>query len=96
MGCAETKKIPPKWIEWIKQCVEGGKVGVNINGEHGNFFDTHKGLRQGDPLSPLLFNLISDALATMLDNARRTGQIRGLVQHLVEGALHTYNMQMIP
>jgi hypothetical protein len=67
--------------------VEGGKVGVKINGTHGNFFNTHKGLRQGDPLSPLLFNLVSDALGTMLDKARLSGQIKGLVPHLVEGGL---------
>jgi hypothetical protein len=81
------KNFHDKWIEWIKNCVEGGKVGVKINGVHGNFFNTHKGLRQGDPLSPLLFNLVSDALATMLDNARESGQIHGLVPHLVEGGI---------
>jgi hypothetical protein len=59
-------------------------VGININGNPGNFFDTHKGLRQGDPLSPLLFNLVSDALATMLEKAKREGKIKGLVPNLVE------------
>jgi hypothetical protein len=81
------KNFSKTWISWIKQCVEGGKVGVKINGTHGKFFNTHKCLRQGDPLSPLLFNLVSDALGTMLDKARLSGQIKGLVPHLVEGGL---------
>jgi hypothetical protein len=68
-------------------------VGININGNHGSFFNTHKGLRQGDPLSTLLFNLVSDVLGTMLDKARTSGQIKGLVPHLIEGGL-TYNTLM--
>jgi hypothetical protein len=74
-------------IEWTKQAVEGGSVGININGHHGRFFRTDKGLRQGVPLLPLLFNLVSDALACMLDKARAAGHIRGLVQNLVEGGI---------
>jgi hypothetical protein len=35
----------------------------------------------------LLFNLVSDALATMLDNAKGEGQIRGLVPHMLEGGI---------
>jgi hypothetical protein len=65
----------------------GGEVGININGTPGSFFNTHRGLRQGDPLSPLLFNLVSDALATMLEKAKETNQIRGVIPHLVEGGL---------
>jgi hypothetical protein len=44
-------------------------------------------LRQGDPLSPLLFNLVSDTLATMLENAKKAGEIKGLVPHLIEGGI---------
>lgn len=87
MEVLRKKKLPNKWMEWMKQIVEGGRVGVNINGTPGDFFNTHKGLRQGDPLSPLLFNLVSDALATMLENAKEAGEIRGLMKHLVEGGL---------
>jgi hypothetical protein len=81
------KNFPHKWLEWMKQVIEGGRLGINMNGEPGNFFNTHKGLRQGDPLSPLLLNLVSDALATMLEHAKRAGEIKGLVPHLVESGI---------
>ena len=41
-----------KWCQWIDQIVSGGSVCVKINDELGHFFQTKKGLRQGDPLSP--------------------------------------------
>jgi hypothetical protein len=87
MEVLRRKNFPPKWLEWMKQIIEGGRVGININGEDGQFFITYKGLRQGDPLSPLMFNLVSDTLATMFENGKLTGQIRGLVPNLIEGGL---------
>jgi hypothetical protein len=53
----------------------------------GRFFQTKKGLRQGDLLSPLLFNLVADMLATLIARAQEEGQINALVPHLVEGGL---------
>jgi hypothetical protein len=49
----KTKKFPDRWIDMVMRTVKGGKVCVNINGERSNFFKTFRGLRQGDPLSPL-------------------------------------------
>ena len=57
------------------------------NGERGEYFKSYKGLRQGDPLSPLLFNLVADALSAMLSRACEAGIIQGVVPHLVEGGL---------
>ena len=58
-----------------------------INGQPGNYFRTYKGLRQGDPLSPILFNLVGDALSMMLERAKNSRLIKGLVPDLIEGGL---------
>jgi hypothetical protein len=38
-------------------------------------------------LSPLLFNLVADSLATLMEKAKEAGLIRGLVPDLVERGL---------
>lgn len=81
------KGFDEKVIGWIMSTVKGGKVCININGENRPYFKTHRGLRQGDPLSPLLFNLVGDALAHMLNAAKLKGRVKGLVPHLIEGGL---------
>ena len=45
------------------------------------------GLRQGDPLSPMLFNIVADMLAIMIERAKSDGQIDGVIPHLVDGGL---------
>jgi hypothetical protein len=79
--------FPLKWIEWVQQAVTEGRVGINLNGEHGNFFKTFKGLKKGGCLFPLLFNLVADSLAALMKKAKEAGSIRGLVPKLVEGGL---------
>jgi hypothetical protein len=62
MEVLKRKNFLDKWFGWMKQVIEGGRVGIMINGQAGSYFRTFKGLRQGDPLSPLLFNLVGDTL----------------------------------
>ena len=42
-----------KWIHWIQQITHGGSIGVKLYNSESDFFLIGKGLRQGDPLSPL-------------------------------------------
>jgi hypothetical protein len=67
--------------------VKNGSVGVMLNGEESKFFKPGKGLRQGDPLSPLLFNLVGDVLTRMLVKGARQGLIRGLGDDFREGGI---------
>jgi hypothetical protein len=60
---------------------------VKVNNNVGRYFQTRKGLRQGDPLSPILFNLVADMLAIFITRAKEDGQIQGLIPHLVDGGL---------
>jgi hypothetical protein len=55
-----------------------GHVGIKINNQVGPNFQTKKELRQGDPLSPLLFNIVVDMLAILIKRPKMEGQIDGL------------------
>jgi hypothetical protein len=52
--------------------------GVTVNNMEGGFFQTGKGLRQGDPLSPVPFNFVADILARLMQKAVFSGLIKGL------------------
>lgn len=83
------KGFPDLWISWVIQSVKGGRVCINVNGNRGEYFRTYQGLRQGDPLSPFLFNLVADALEALIPKAKNKGYIKGLMSHLIpEGISH--------
>jgi hypothetical protein len=74
----ESRGFNSCWIRWIELIIKQGSVGVMLNGEDSKFFRTGKGLRQGDPLSPLMFNLVGDVLTRMLVKGANQGLVRGL------------------
>ena len=63
------KGFSRKWIEWIMSFISSRSVAVNVNDEVGPYFQTKKGLRQGDPLSHILFNLVADISNFFLEHA---------------------------
>jgi retron-type reverse transcriptase len=64
-----------------------GSVAIKVNDNIGHYFQTRKGVRQGDPLSPILFNIMVDMLAVFISRAKEVGQVQGVVPHLVDEGL---------
>jgi hypothetical protein len=54
-----------------------------MNNYVGLCFLSCKGVRQGDPLSPLLFNFAADVLTKMVISAQNNGHITALVDNLI-------------
>uniref|UniRef100_A0A453KU06 Reverse transcriptase domain-containing protein n=1 Tax=Aegilops tauschii subsp. strangulata TaxID=200361 RepID=A0A453KU06_AEGTS len=73
------KGFSDKWRQWIQNFVTGGSVAIKVNDDLGHYFQTKKGLRQGDPMSPMLFNIVVDMLAILIERAKQDGQIAGVV-----------------
>lgn len=57
---------------------------MKINNTLGPYFVSHKGVRQGDPLSPILFNFVADCLSRMVRKAQRGGLVCGLADNIID------------
>lgn len=67
-----------KWISWIHSIFMNSRIGVLHNGSPTEEFAPTRGLRQGDPLSTLIFNLVGEVLSRLLVKAEELGIFRGV------------------
>jgi hypothetical protein len=51
---------------------------------HSPYIKSHKGVRQGDPLSPILFNFVADGLTRMILKAQSNDLLCGLIEHIID------------
>ena len=69
LGILSSMGTPTFLLECIKECITTPSFSVSVNGELAGFFASKRRLRQGDPLSPLLFIISMEALSRSLSAA---------------------------
>lgn len=62
----------------MKECISSARVSVLVNGSPSDEFCPQRGLRQGDPLSPFLFNVVVEGLNILVKRAKELGIIKGV------------------
>ena len=76
-----------KWGRWMKACISTVRFSVLINGSPTGVFGSPYGLRQEDPLSPLLFLFMMEVLSRLLKRTEEGDFLRGF-QASPNGGLH--------
>jgi hypothetical protein len=66
------------FINWVMGCLTTASFAVLINGAASPFFRAGRGLRQGCPLSPLLFLLVAKGLSRAIQEAKNIGSFQGI------------------
>jgi len=66
MTALERFGCPPRWCAMVRLLYANTCAQVLVNGWLSNPFALTRGVRQGDPLSPVLYNLVDEVLASAL------------------------------
>ena len=66
-----------KWCRWIRTCISTFQFSILVNGTPADFFGSTRGLRQGDPLSTMLFLVMMEVFSRKLKRVEGVGLISG-------------------
>lgn len=74
----EQKGFRHNMIKWLMCCVSTPTISILINGVPTEPFRIHRGLRQGDPIFPFLFNMVLESLSFVIGEAVSKDLIAGV------------------
>ena len=69
----ETMNIGGPFISWVKLLLKSGRMSLLLNGWMQPAFEPTRGVKQGDPLSPLLFLLSLEPMCNLLRQHSQDG-----------------------
>jgi hypothetical protein len=67
--------IGPRFLSWITNILHSASTSVLLNGVPGKKIFSKRGVRQGDPLSPLLFVATAELLQYIINQAWYNGEL---------------------
>jgi hypothetical protein len=67
-----------RWLNWISLCLSTASTKIIVNGAPGRRICHARGLRQGDPLSPMLFVIAMEGLNRLIKVADDNGLLQPL------------------
>lgn len=76
------------WITRISSCLTSASFSFVVNGQYTSWIKSSRGVCQGDPVSPLLFLLVSKNLTTILNKALHLDMIHGFNGNLTKNFNH--------
>ena len=62
-------RFPTHFVSWLTACITSVSYRIHVNGDIGDLFKGGRGLKQGDPLSPLLFVLSMEYFTRLMEHA---------------------------
>ena len=107
MQCLQHFGFGPGVRRWVQVLLAGTGAHVMFNGHRTRRFDITSGMAQGSPLSPLLFNLQAQPLASYLQHLQARGSLRPILlpdaspappsqQHADDTTLHLHSLADLP
>lgn len=79
LATLRSMNFPKIWIFWVKACLSLASLSFIINGQPSKWMKASRRVRQGDPLSPYLFILVSQNLIAIMNHALHLKRILGLM-----------------